>query len=342
MKLMLLRVLCVALFMLVWGVGVVLAQHEMRMPLDGVIARVNGEAILLSELKETALDLNVDLGAVESYRLEDEGFRRAISYLVDERLLEQLAKREQIAADQTQVAREVESQIQTLRARVGGERELKQFLEDRYLTLDSLREQLRRREERRSMTTGVVIKRVQLESGELHAFERERKAEGKSTQMWRLAQILFKCSPEQQNTKRGEAIEELALRVASELAANPEDFVDYAVRYSDDPVVNETGGYLGWLSPEELQAPLKRGLERIELGQISKPIRTEKGFHVIYKMEERTARDLFFAELYDRERATLIERLRDEATIRLYEIESLMIRKNDMPTTSTQSAAESE
>ena len=56
---------------------------------------------------------------------------------------------------------------------------------------------------------------------------------------------------------------------------------------STDPSVQETGGELGWITPFRYVYPLEEAVYNTPVGQVSKPFRTQYGFHIVLVEEER-------------------------------------------------------
>ena len=92
--------------------------------------------------------------------------------------------------------------------------------------------------------------------------------------------------------------------VAEQVRAEDADWFAIAEEYSDDTGSAVRGGDLGWYDPaappyvEEFTA----ALEELEVGEISEPVRTEFGYHVIQKTGER--------ESPEEQAAALVEELR--------------------------------
>ncbi|MBO5961473.1 MAG: peptidylprolyl isomerase, partial [Paludibacteraceae bacterium] len=64
-------------------------------------------------------------------------------------------------------------------------------------------------------------------------------------------------------------------------------FEQAARKYSDDPTVGENGGVLGWVSVFRYLYPLECAAYNTPVGEISMPIRTHFGYHLV-KVMERT------------------------------------------------------
>ena len=65
-----------------------------------------------------------------------------------------------------------------------------------------------------------------------------------------------------------------------------ESFADLARQYSDDASAAK-GGDLGWLSPGDTVPEFERAMDALKPGEISDPVRTPFGFHLINVIERR-------------------------------------------------------
>jgi peptidyl-prolyl cis-trans isomerase SurA len=66
------------------------------------------------------------------------------------------------------------------------------------------------------------------------------------------------------------------------------DFNTLARRYSMDPSVQQTGGRIGPVSPQDLPTPFGRSLSTLEAGDVSYPFESTSGSYHIVKLIERT------------------------------------------------------
>ncbi len=76
-----------------------------------------------------------------------------------------------------------------------------------------------------------------------------------------------------------------------------EAFDVVARELSTDPNVQETGGELGWISPFRYVYPLEEAVYGTELGAISKPFRTQYGWHIVLVEEERDHKEVQAAHI---------------------------------------------
>ncbi|MEJ8796677.1 peptidylprolyl isomerase [Trinickia caryophylli] len=80
---------------------------------------------------------------------------------------------------------------------------------------------------------------------------------------------------------------ELAVKIRQQVAAGG-DFAKFARSYSQDGSASQ-GGDLGWISPGETVPEFERAMNSLKDGEVSPPVRTEYGYHVIEVLGRRDA-----------------------------------------------------
>ncbi|MFT7244332.1 MAG: peptidyl-prolyl cis-trans isomerase D [Candidatus Azotimanducaceae bacterium] len=78
------------------------------------------------------------------------------------------------------------------------------------------------------------------------------------------------------------------------------DFADLAKEFSDDPGSAETGGDLGFNDPGTFVDEFEEVGYALSLNQISKPVLTEFGFHIIRLIDLEAAKEPVFAEVREK------------------------------------------
>jgi peptidyl-prolyl cis-trans isomerase SurA len=74
------------------------------------------------------------------------------------------------------------------------------------------------------------------------------------------------------------------------LAGKP--FEEAARGYSKDVESSGRGGYLGWFQLDEMPADFKVVVDTLQVGDVSKPFKTQYGYHVVKMTNKRAARDV--------------------------------------------------
>ncbi|MEM5423903.1 peptidylprolyl isomerase [Paraburkholderia ferrariae] len=77
------------------------------------------------------------------------------------------------------------------------------------------------------------------------------------------------------------------LEIRQEIAVGG-DFAKFARTYSQDGSASQ-GGDLGWISPGETVPEFERAMNTLQDGQLSEPVRTEYGYHLIQVLGRRDA-----------------------------------------------------
>ena len=71
------------------------------------------------------------------------------------------------------------------------------------------------------------------------------------------------------------------------LKVTPENFAEYAEKYTDDPSGRASGGALGWFGKGVMVQPFEETAFSLNKGEISKPVKTQFGYHLIYVIDKR-------------------------------------------------------
>jgi peptidyl-prolyl cis-trans isomerase SurA len=106
-----------------------------------------------------------------------------------------------------------------------------------------------------------------------------------------------------------------------------ESFASLAKEYSEDPKSAQKGGDLGWLSDSDLPIELLQALGKMQDNQVSEPIHTIYGWHLLKKigvkqsdgsklLAERRAQEYLYRQRFEGEVQKWLQKLRNGAYIR--------------------------
>jgi peptidyl-prolyl cis-trans isomerase SurA len=101
------------------------------------------------------------------------------------------------------------------------------------------------------------------------------------------------------------------LDIKQKLLAHDGDFATYARTYSQDGSAQQ-GGDLGWISPGETVPDFERAMNNLKADEISDPVRTEYGYHLIQVLGRRDA-DVNVQKQQDLARQALGQRKAEQA-----------------------------
>jgi peptidyl-prolyl cis-trans isomerase SurA len=116
-----------------------------------------------------------------------------------------------------------------------------------------------------------------------------------------------------------------------QVRAKTADFAELAKKYSEDGSASK-GGELGWMSPGDLVPEFEQAMNRLQIGEVGNPVKTEFGWHLIQVLERREGqitveKQREFARAAIRERKLdqayqdWIRELRDTATVKILNVE---------------------
>lgn len=95
------------------------------------------------------------------------------------------------------------------------------------------------------------------------------------------------------------AAQRKAAGFAAQARAAGADFAAIARASSDDIGSRATGGDLGWIARGAMPAPFEQALYALSVGQVSEPVRTDAGWHVIQLRELKAGAQQTFEEVRD-------------------------------------------
>jgi peptidyl-prolyl cis-trans isomerase SurA len=93
------------------------------------------------------------------------------------------------------------------------------------------------------------------------------------------------------------------------------DFDSLAKIYSDDPMTQDSGGYLGEFVIAGLQEPFKSAIKDLPSGTISEPVLSEHGYHLIKILNKQEEQILSLEQIQEQIRSYLFEQQLNERTI---------------------------
>jgi peptidyl-prolyl cis-trans isomerase SurA len=139
-------------------------------------------------------------------------------------------------------------------------------------------EQLRQRD---------VIGRIGITPKELEEYLERQKGRAFQNQEFKLSQILISVSASA-TAEQIEAAEQVILDIYKRIQAG-KSFVEQAIALSDGQKALE-GGDLGWRKGDELPTLFAEIVPGLGIGQVSEPVRSASGFHLV-KLDDRRGSD---------------------------------------------------
>lgn len=253
-----------------------------RRLLDRIVAVVNEEVILASELEEKTL--------LTRQRMERAGEQPPPLETLRERMLDQLIL-EQI---QLQHARRygisigdeaINDALRNMAAERGTDLAgLRQQIRASDLSFDQLREEVRTQLLLSRLRQRVIASQITISEQEVDDFLERRGHGGDRDVAYNLRHLLLRV-PEDASSQEVEEARARADRLVRELRGGA-DFGAVAARVSDGPEA-QAGGDLGWRESSALPGLFVEALQSMAAGDVSEPLRSANGFHILKLVERR-------------------------------------------------------
>ena len=267
-------------------------SYAERQLIDRIVAVVDDEAIFESDVETAMRQAMIQRGQTSIVPSQhDTLFMDALEILINDRLVIAQANRLGIDVPFSDVEAEVNKALDENRKALGGEDAFEAQLAAEGLTLEELKRMYRVQIKNRMLVERVLRKDMAREhaeptEAELHALFEERKSElPQRPEVARLQTIFigFETSTGASSASRAK-IEALRARIVA-----GEDFGEVAKKESEDPSA-PLGGDLGYLHPKDLREPaFANAVGSLKVGEVSQPILTVYGYHLIQITDERPA-----------------------------------------------------
>src|SRR5687768_10864105 len=257
-----------------------LALGQAAQLVDRIVAVVNKDVITLSELNAAVATVERQLrrqGTAAPPRAVLE--RQMLERLIVDKAQLQRARETGIRIDELQLDRAVQRIAENNKLTLA---DFRRALERDGVPFDAWRQDLREQIMVSRLRERDVDEKVQVSDSEVDLFLEEMKANPARAE-YNVSHILVRV-PEQSSPERIEEARARALKARAE-AASGVDFAKVAATFSDAPDALE-GGAIGWRAHQRLPELFAGALSRMKPGEVSEPLRSPAGFHVI-KLHDR-------------------------------------------------------
>ncbi len=137
---------------------------------------------------------------------------------------------------------------------------------------------------------------------EMKKYYENHKSDFKTKPMVKLRVIYIKLTKDMDQKERDKKKEKLE-KVLS-LLKKGKEFSKVAKKYSED-LSAKSGGFLGWVEKDSLLPIFKREVENMKIGDISKPVQTDRGIYILKLEDKKDSKIKPFEEVKDKIRAII-------------------------------------
>lgn len=256
---------------------VALAQPQ---PLDRIVAVVNKDAIMQSQLEDRVAQVSQQMASRNVPVPDKEDLRRQVlDRMIVEQIQLQMADRANVSIDDTQLNAAVRDIAEN------NDMSLDEFadsLEKDGMSLAAVREQVRREMLLRQVQQSQVASRVNVTDREVDRYL-EQQGESSNT-AYHLAHILVSL-PESPTSEQVAQAQAEARDLYRRLQGGA-DFQQLATADSDGGQAL-SGGDLGWRRGDQLPTIFADVVPQLADGEVSEPVRSPSGFHLVKRIETR-------------------------------------------------------
>lgn len=237
---------------------------------DKAVAKINGDAISKDELYDVM---------VEQYGAA------AVEQLIADKIIETEAKKEKI----TITDKELNTEVDKLKESYGGEDVFDQMLASNNTSLDALKEDLKNYLTLRKL----LVPQIEIKDDELKTYFEENKDSLGEAEQVKASHILV--------------ADEAAAKEIKQKLTDGADFAELAKEYSTDEGTKENGGELGFFARGTMVTEFEDVAFALPVNEISDPVKTDYGYHIIKVEEKKDAKEANFDESKAEIKETLID-----------------------------------
>lgn len=237
---------------------------------DDAIAKFDGESISKEELYDEMVEL---YGAA------------TVDQIISDKIVAAEAKKQKI----TITSKEINEELDQLKESYGGEDAFNQVLESNNTTLAALKDDITDYLTLREL----LEKEIEISSEDLQTYFEENKDSLGEAEQVKASHILVED-------------ENKAKEIKAKIDAG-EDFAELAKEFSTDESTKESGGGLGYFEKGTMVAEFEDVAFTLPVNQISDPVKSEYGYHIIKVEDKKEAKEANFEDSKDKMKETLLE-----------------------------------
>jgi peptidyl-prolyl cis-trans isomerase SurA len=283
-----------------------IAQVEI---LDRVVAVVDEDVVLDSEVQQRLTTIYAQIQKSGTQPPPEEIlFQQVLERLISERL--------QLNMGYSAGIRITDAELNESMGRIADSNQLtmEQYIEQIHSsgsTLSAVREEIRNEMILMRVQQGYVMRRINISQQELDNFLNSEEGRFMTSPDVNIGHILLPV-PSASSTDEANLILQRAQGLLDQ-AQSGTDFRQLAIANSADQTALE-GGDLGWRKMAQLPGVFIEAVEKLEIGTVSEPIRSDAGFHLIKLYERRGGGEQLIEQHFARHVLVKPNEIRDQAT----------------------------
>lgn len=249
---------------------------------EEVVATVNSAQITQGDLDQMVRLVQLTYG--EQANVEEDALKdNVLNQLIDQQILLQEVEKNKLKTNKEEIKGDYEDFKNYLTTQVyPSEDEFKKALKKYNLTEEVL-ENFMLEQKSISKLYQQVTKDVTVNEDEIKAYFDAHQDQFNQPEMVRARHILVKTEKE-------------AIDIRQELEQGAE-FESLAKKYSTEPGADQSGGELGFFPRGKMLPEFEEAAFSLAVGEISQPVKTKYGYHLIKLEEKKAAKEVVYADM---------------------------------------------
>jgi len=262
--------------------GMLFSQQPIM--LDEIAAVVDDEIVLLSDvvLSANALAAQENVDPYKSPSKYKNLLLRSVESMIEQLVIIKMAEIDSIMVLEKDVERALERQIQNIISQTGSEEAAEQVLGRKISDFkrsykNDMKGKLIAEKYTGELTRNIEITRLEVED----FFKTYKDSIPSFPKRHKVRHILIQITPSEESMKKTEL---KAFNILEEINKGL-SFEEAAKKYSEDFASKDNGGYLGFVPRGTFVKEFEKVAFTLSINTISKPIKTQFGFHIIEVLE---------------------------------------------------------
>lgn len=273
---------------------------------DKIIATVNSEAVLMSDMKKLntritkpgAIDESLLLGEKPESLKSDKNAQ--LQFLIREKLISAEIKRQNLGTTDEKVEAEM---AQLAKRSQMTKEEFEKFIAKQGFSVDDYKEVLKNRIERQNFFETEIISKLRITDEDAYGEYQTKNPNYKpNVNEFKIAQIFF--DPHQKGGAEGALARATAVL---EKLKSGESYDSLANKFNEDGSGNKDG-VLGVFKTGEFNAETERAVSGLAENEYTDIVRSKQGFHIFKLVSKKTTVDPQFLKYKEAIKASLIEK----------------------------------
>jgi peptidyl-prolyl cis-trans isomerase SurA len=265
-----------------WALGLSAQAQDQQVVVDKIIAKVDNYIVLKSELEMAYLEF-LSRGQISSGRSSK---CQVLESLIINKLMVAKAEIDSVVVSDAEVRQNLDRRMQYYISQIGSEKMLEEYYKK---TIEEFKEELRDGVKEQLVVQKMqneITAKVKVTPAEVKRFFKSIPADSLpffSTEV-EVSQIVKK--PTISKVEK-EKVKQKLNEIRAQILRGEATFEEMAKKHSEEPGASQSGGNIGFFKRGELAPEYEAAALRMKPGEISQPVETQFGFHLVQLIERR-------------------------------------------------------